>query len=160
MERADQVFSKWRIDAGLAADGGINLREQSRRRLDEADTAAQARRGEAREVADDAAAQGHDQIAALDSLRQQAVANAGEFRIALRGFARRHRDDPAAQAGRFQARLHPFAVESGHGLVGDDAGGPRPEVAGFEADLVEQAAADADVVVAALVERNVDTQGL
>ena len=69
MEGADQVLAVRRIDAGLAADRGIDLGEERGRDLDEVDAAAQDRGGKAGEVADDAAAEGDDAIAALDRRR-------------------------------------------------------------------------------------------
>src|SRR4029079_11158806 len=39
MEGANEVLAMGRIDAGLAADGGIDLRQKSGRDLDEVDTA-------------------------------------------------------------------------------------------------------------------------
>ena len=41
MEDADEVLALRRVDAGLAADRAIDLREQGRRNLDEANAAAQ-----------------------------------------------------------------------------------------------------------------------
>ncbi len=67
MKGADQVLAVPRIDAGLAADRGVDLRQQRRRHLHEIDAAAHARRGEAGEIADDAAAERNREIAALDA---------------------------------------------------------------------------------------------
>ena len=57
VERADHVLAQRMIDAGLAADGRVDLREQRRRNLHERHAALVDRRGESRDVADDAAAQ-------------------------------------------------------------------------------------------------------
>ena len=67
MEGADQVLAVGRVDAGLAADRAVDLGEQGggictkrmpRRRI---------AGGEAGEIADDAAAERDDQIAALEA---------------------------------------------------------------------------------------------
>ena len=57
MERADHVLAVRMIDAGLAADGRVDLRQQRRRHLDVVDAALIAGGREAGHVADDAAAQ-------------------------------------------------------------------------------------------------------
>ena len=66
MKRAEQVLALRRVDAGLAADGRVDLRQQRGRHLHEIDAAAQDRRGKAREIADHAAAERDHQIVALD----------------------------------------------------------------------------------------------
>ena len=65
MEGADQVLALGRVDAGLAADAAVDLGEEARRDLHEADAAAQDRGGEAREIADDAATEGDDHVTAF-----------------------------------------------------------------------------------------------
>ena len=74
MEAADEVLAVPRIDAGLAANGEIDLRQQRRRDLHQAHAAFQDAGGESRQVADDAAAQRDDEIAALQPQVQQRVA--------------------------------------------------------------------------------------
>src|SRR6185312_14465339 len=75
---ADQVLAVARIDAGLAADRRVDLRQQRGRHLHEIDAAAYARRGEAGEIADDAAAERDHQIAALDARADDLLADALE----------------------------------------------------------------------------------
>ena len=65
MERADEVLARARVHTGLPADRRINLREQRRRRLEKSDAAQIECGGEAREVADDSAAERDDAIAPL-----------------------------------------------------------------------------------------------
>ena len=60
VERADQVLAERMVDADLAADGAVDLREQRRRHVDERDAAQVGGRGESGHVADDAAADGDD----------------------------------------------------------------------------------------------------
>ena len=75
MERAEQILALRRVDAGLAADGGIDLRQQRGRHLHEIDAAAQDRRGKAGEIADHAAAERDHEIVALDLGRDQRLAD-------------------------------------------------------------------------------------
>ena len=80
MEGADQVLALRRIDAGLAADRGIDLRQQRRRHLHVIEPAPHARRGKAGEIADHAAAERDDEIAALDARRDDLLAHLLERR--------------------------------------------------------------------------------
>ncbi len=57
MESADQILAVGGIDRGLAADRGIDLRQQRGRDLHVIEAAPRHRGGEAGEIADDAAAQ-------------------------------------------------------------------------------------------------------
>ena len=67
MKDADQVFALRRVDAGFAADGTVDLREQRRRDLNEAHAATQDARRKTGKIADDAAAERHDKIAAFEA---------------------------------------------------------------------------------------------
>jgi hypothetical protein len=60
VERADQVLAERMVDADLAADGAVDLRQQRRRHVHERDAAQERGGGEAGGVADDAAADGDD----------------------------------------------------------------------------------------------------
>ena len=75
MERADQVLAVARIDPGLAADRGIDLRQQRGRHLHDVEAAAQDRGGKAREIADHAAAERDHHVVALDARIEQPVAD-------------------------------------------------------------------------------------
>ena len=74
MEGADQVLALRRVDAGLAADRGIDLGEQRGRHLHHAHAAPQDAGGEAGEIADHAAAERNDAVAPLDAELEQALA--------------------------------------------------------------------------------------
>ena len=60
MKRADQVLAERVVDADLAADRAVDLREQRRRHVHQRDAAQERRGGESRGVADHAAADGDD----------------------------------------------------------------------------------------------------
>ena len=64
------------VDAGLAADRGVDLREQRRRHLHEVDAALVAGGGEAGHVADDAAAERDDAGVAVEAGGDQRVEDA------------------------------------------------------------------------------------
>ena len=87
MEGADQVLALRRVDAGLAADGGVDLRQQRGRHLHEADAATHDARRKAGEIADHAAAERDDEIAALEAHLEQALAQPGQAGEALRRLA-------------------------------------------------------------------------
>ena len=64
-ERPDHVLRFRQIDADLAADGAVDLGQQRRRDLQEAEAAGEGGGDEAGQIADDAAADGHDQRTAV-----------------------------------------------------------------------------------------------
>ena len=66
MEGADQVLALKRIDAGFAADRGVNLRQQRRRHLHKVEAASHARGSEPGKVPDHATTERQHKIAPLD----------------------------------------------------------------------------------------------
>jgi ElaB/YqjD/DUF883 family membrane-anchored ribosome-binding protein len=89
VERADQILAGAAVDRGLAADRAVDLREQGGGNLDEVAAALEDRGREADQVADHAAAQRDDMIAALDAEIEQLVGERFELGPALGRFARR-----------------------------------------------------------------------
>ena len=87
MKRAEQVLALRRVDAGLAADRGIDLGQKRSRHLHEIDAAAQDRRRKAGEIADHPAAERNHQIVALDLRRDQRLRDLFETGISLRHLA-------------------------------------------------------------------------
>ena len=145
MERADQVLAVARVDAGLAADRRVDLRQQRRRHLHEIDAAPHHRGGEAREIADHAAAQRNDQVAALDTRREHRVADLLEMREALGALARRHDDRRGAET--LQRGLGGGEMMLRHRRVGHDQGfRARTEPGDTFAEAGQQPAADHDVI--------------
>ena len=127
VEGADQVLALRRVDAGLAADGAVHLRQQRGRDLHEAHAAAQDGRGEAGEVADHAAAERDDEIAALEAQLEQALAQRLELAEALRRLAGRQDDRADVAAARLQRRLERGEMMARDVLVGDDGAARRAE---------------------------------
>ena len=74
MKGSDQVFAFFGINGRFSSDRGIHLRQKSRRNLSKINSALQDGGGKADEVSDYAAAEGHDQSAAIDPGIQQSAA--------------------------------------------------------------------------------------
>ena len=157
MEGADQILAVLRIDAGLAADRGIDLRQQRGRHLDEIEAAPHARRREAREIADHAAAERDDEIVALDPRRDQRLADVFEYRRSFfepspAGTMTCDTPMPAASSDVCAAG----EMRAPDILVGDDRGArARPQRRHARSELREHAAADHDVI-GAVAERDID----
>src|SRR4051812_39355183 len=100
MKRADKILSVARIDAGLAANGRINLRQQRRWHLHEVEPAPDACRRIAGEITDNAASQRYDEIIAFDLRLDQRITHALERREALGHFPWRHNDARSRDARR------------------------------------------------------------
>ena len=137
-----------RVDAGLAADAGIDLREEAGRDLHEGHAAAGDRGGKAGEVADDAAAKRHHGVAPLqlgadEAHRPRPRASGSSWR--LRPAARRParpRSPPRPARRRSAGRCDLRDV-----LVGDDGDPPRgKDRSDVPACRSDQAGADQDVV--------------
>ena len=111
MEGADQVLALLGVDAGLAADRGIDLGKQAGRNLHEAHAAPQNARGEAREVADHTAAERDHAIAALHAEIEQRLAKPREHRKALALLAGRDHRIAEKDASRLQALLKRREIE-------------------------------------------------
>ena len=88
VERADQILARRGVDRGLAADRTVDLRQQGGGQLHEAASALEDRAGEAGEIADHAAAQREDMIAARHAAFEQPVGQLGQFAPALGLLAR------------------------------------------------------------------------
>ncbi len=73
VEGADQVLGPGVIDRHLAAYGGVDHGEQAGGDLNQGDSPQEGRRHEARQVADDAAAQSDDTVPSLRLLRYQPI---------------------------------------------------------------------------------------
>jgi len=97
IERADQILAARMIDAGLAADRGVDLREQRGRNLHVADAALIAGGRKACDIADHAPAQGEHGGVAVHFLRHQRIEYQarGMQRLVLLAFRQDAFGDPA-----------------------------------------------------------------
>ena len=71
MERTDEILALRQVDAGLAADRRVELRDERRRDLDERDAAEVGRGKESRRIAERPAAEDHQRLAPLDPQPRQ-----------------------------------------------------------------------------------------
>ena len=119
MEGADQVLALPRVDAGLAADRGIDLGQQRGRHLHDADAAPQDAGGKAGQIADHAAAKRDDAIAPLDAKLEQAFAERRQHGEALARLAGADHGLAEKQALSIEARLQRPEIERRHIAVAD-----------------------------------------
>ena len=145
-----------RIDPGLAADRGVDLRQQRSRHLHKIDAAAQDRSRKAGEIADHATAECHHQVVALDLRRYQGFADLFEAGIGFRAFALVNNDSRGGDAGLRQRGLGLLEPIPGDIAVGDDGGARAgPQLSDTGAQRWQHIAADDDVV-GAVAERDID----
>ena len=156
MERANEVLAVLAVDCGLAANRGIDLREQRRRHLHVIDAASHHRRRKAREIADHAAAERHHHVVALDASGDQRLAYALECLELLRRLACRHDDFGRRDAGGIERLASRAEMQVRDRLVGDDRRlGAGLERGGPVAERGQYAAPD-DNVIGALAQSDVD----
>ena len=149
MKRADQILAVGGIDRGLAADRGIDLRQQRGRHLHVIKAAPHRRRRKAGEVADDAAAERNHEIAAFDARGDDRFADLFEHAEALGAFAGRNDERLYATAALGKRRFGGGEVVMLDVLIGDDGAlAPRPQCFDARAERGDQAAPDGDVVAA------------
>jgi hypothetical protein len=156
VEGADEVLAMTRVDAGLAADRGIDLRQQGRRDLDEIDAAQQGGGGKARQVPDHAAAQRDQRGLTVGPLVEQRVHQVAEGAELLAALACRHGNGARLEAGVGERGHHTSAIKRRHGFVGHHDDPPRRQQGSAEfAHAIDQPGSDQDVVAAAgEVDRN------
>jgi hypothetical protein len=154
-ERADHVLAERMVDAGLAADRGIDLRKQRRRNLDERNAALVDRRGEASEIADDAAAERDQERPALGAEFEQARQQVVERRGILVRLAVRNEHGVDANPGGVEALSQRREVQARHDGVRHDDGARATGERKSRCRFAQKAAADVDRV-ASLAETDVD----
>jgi RNA polymerase sigma factor (sigma-70 family) len=148
VEGADEVLGPRVVDADLAADRRIDHRQERRRHHQQRQAAVERRRHEAGQVADDAAADRHDQRAPVRVEVRQPVVQPRRHRQRLLRLAGRQQFEGGAEASRGQGGSGRLGVRPGV-LVADDEGqlaldalpGERPQTGAVVAD-------DGDVVTA------------
>ena len=150
VEGADEVFTSEEVDAGLAADGGVYLREQGGGELDVTDTAHVNGGEEAGDVADDSATEGEEEGVAVGSGEGELLGEGLDGSHAFVGLAGGVEEDYGL-AGAFGGEggedgLGPQLPDLGRGddegAVGlggvelFEAGGEGAEEAGADGDIV------------------------
>ena len=148
VEGPHHVLAARVVDAGLAAHGGVDLRQQAGGHLHEVNAALEAGGRKAGQITHHATAQRHDQALAVQPGFQHAVMDGVELLPALAGLAGRHHDAHHLVCHRGQQRLDLRAVDRVDVAVGDD-GHRAAACQRLEGGiLVQQAVADLDVVAA------------
>jgi hypothetical protein len=143
---ADQVLALDVIDSRLAADRGVHLRQQGRRRLQETHAPHVAGRREAGDVADHAAAQGDQRRVTAGLHADQLVDDPvpGVRRLVLLAVGNDVDLRPAI-AERCAQRAK---IQRGHGIVADDQDLAGAEVLAPEPRVAQQSAAEINGVCA------------
>ncbi len=118
--RADQVLARGVVDADLASDRAIDLRQERRRYLDDRYATKERRRGEARDVADDTSANGDNRRRAIRGCADEGIVDASDGWHLLEALAVGNED------GLFAGQAcEGVAVQPPHRRVGDDEAPPR-----------------------------------
>ena len=94
------------VDADLAADGAVDLGDDRRRHLHDAQAAQEGGRGEPGEIADHAAADDHDDRLAIDPGVEQGVVDAGDGAQVLGTLTVGDKDDRHPRQSWLHARPH------------------------------------------------------
>ena len=146
MKGANQILAAGMVDAGLAADRRVDLREQRGGHLHERHAALVAGRGKSGHVANNAAAERNDCAVAAEAVRHQHIDDARDgsqrlVRLAIRqdGF-----DDATATEGLGQ-RVH---IKGRDGGIADNQHVAAGKVGANEIRLTQQALADQNRVAA------------
>jgi hypothetical protein len=148
VEGADHVLAQRMVDAGLAADRRVHLGQQRGGHLDEVDAPLVDGRRETGHVADHAAAQRHEDCAAVEAMFEQRIEDRVQRPPVLVRLAvgQRHLDD--AVGVRLERRAQPGCVQRRHGDVADDRDLAAGDDRGQQVAPVEQALADGDGIAA------------
>lgn len=135
MEGADEVLGAADVDGGLAADGGVHHGEERGGELEAADAAEGGGGCEAREVADDAAAEGDEDVIAPDVVLDEPGPDLREDLGGLGAFAGADGEVEEVPSGALEAVEDALGVRFGEAGVAEDeeAGGGRLE--GAEAEI-------------------------
>ncbi len=134
------------IDAGLAADRGIDLRQQRRRHLDETDAAHVTRCRKTRDVADHAATERDHRGVALCARLDEPIENRLHRGQGLVRLAVGQRD--ARDVAAFEVREQLVQIERLHGLVRNDEAVVATQMLAKVEVAAEQAATDNNGIAA------------
>ena len=117
---SDEVLSVLGVDAGLAADGTVDLRQQGRRYLHYVEATKHDAGGETGKIPDHAAAEGDEGRGAIDADVEQAADEVLEDRKILALFSRRDEERLVVDAGAVEGRLDRRQMDRRHRLIADD----------------------------------------
>ena len=117
VERADQVLAMRGVDARLAPDRAVNLRQQRCRHLHEPDPTAQNGRGKSHQIADHTSAKRNHHIIALNLLREQPLHGLLEVRPGFRGLSGRQAHMVGCDPCRCKARDQRIEMQAPDALI-------------------------------------------
>ena len=120
MEGTDQVLALRRVDAGFAADRGIDLGDDGGGDLDEGKSAVENGGYEASQIAHDAAAERDDDGFPVMSGADHFAGEGFRMDHRLRGLACGHCVQRGVETFSFKRREQRFRMQGGHGLIADD----------------------------------------
>ena len=147
MTGADQVLALAGVDPGLAADRAVDLSQQGGGDLDEVEAAQRDCRGQSGQVADDPAAQRHQQGPAVDPGVEQVTGQPLEMGEVLGRLAGRQHDLAVAEARLVEGGEQRLEMQAGDGLVGHHDQPPvRQDLLDLRAGLGDQSRTDPDRV--------------
>ena len=150
VKSADEVFALGQVDGYFAANRGVDHRRHTGRHLDEGDAAQEGGGHIASQIADYAAADGDDGMAALGAQADQPFVDGLGQGVGFAGFAGRDDEAVGGDAALLQGALGAAAVAVHQVFVGDDVGGAgEAEVKELVAQLVEDAPTGDDGIGAA-----------
>ena len=136
-----------RVDAGLAANGRIDLGQKRGWNLDELDAAPEDGCGKAGDVANDAATEGNDFVAPFNAGGEQLLAQTSQCGEALGFFAGGQNDGYRFDTRRRQGRFQRFEMVARHVFIGDDCGeGPVEKRRNVAAGFLQQVVPDVNVI--------------
>ena len=146
MERPDHVLRFRVVHGCLAAHRRIDLRQQRGRDLREGDAALVAGRRETGDVADHAAAEGHEAGIAAEPLRHQSVDDRAQRRQVL--LLLPIREHQAVLLLGCQGSLQPIQVERCDDFIGDDHHLRGRDAFAHQVAIIDQARPDVDGIAA------------
>ena len=142
-EGTRQIFTCGQVDGGLAADAGIHRRQKGGGHLDEPHAPLVAGGGKARQIANHAAAQGHEDIGPGQMVFSQKVQQFQNGFPILAGFPGGEYEDTGLKSRQMEAGIRRRSVEGPDIAVADDADLLRSAQGGeLHAQLRQQAGAD------------------
>ena len=151
IKRTDEIFAGFQVHAHFSADRTVHLRKQGGGYLHEGNAAQISGGHKAGEIADDSAAERHNERFAFQPMRGKLVVTGLNRFEALDGFAGGHNDKDRMETGFGEGAFGGVAESGGDvGIGNNGAILAEFESRSFGAQTGEQAGADFDVVRAAV----------
>ena len=121
MKRSDQIFTLWRVNAGLTADRAVDLCQKRCWNLNKLNTSAQNSRGKPDQIPNHTAAERNNDVIAFDLLIQQPFDGLAQNLPVFCLLACRKCQGHHFDIGRQQPFAQRFQMQIGHGAIGDNS---------------------------------------